>query len=137
MSEKNIHEPKTKSEWNMAIQDITRIDAMLQTLDVLAVRVNQGDKTCIYNYFLTIKQIYKNMKPLLLTAYAKKMDDKFDKLMQIMVNTKFGKKGVTWEIISDLEKMENRVRTIRQQLGLGLPTQINLSKRGRLSKAVE
>ena len=107
-----------KSEFNMALLDFERYDAMLRFADEAAIKVRVGQYEFIPSYFSVLKQIFINFIPFLHESVAEELDKKFKYVEQ---NIEIDKNKVKISVSKILEDIHKELLILRQKIGLGLP----------------
>lgn len=109
-----------KSDFNMAVMDLQRIDIILTRADECSLLCGEGRLNYIIHYFSALRAFYRYLRPLMLGKYR----DNFDYFFEILWTNIYSKKELTWQTFRMLEDLHNYLLRARQSLNIGMPVSV-------------
>jgi len=138
-----------KSEYGMWGKDFERYHKMLMDADSLSVEILSRNPLKINEYYLILKAIYRNFRPLAYETKRKDLDKKFNEVdkkiqsfhedLQISKNRNMvlDVSDMDTTIFSDLHKIHSELLQLKQDCGLGVPAMKQLKRSTKIKRGIE
>lgn len=141
MAEKKKFEPRWKAEFSMGQLDYERYDKILMAIDNYAVLASQEPVNYIKPYLSSLRQFFRQLRPILPINVKEKYDKEFNNLEDEVNNfleTRFKLTIIlitkkTNLLLKKIGELNNEVLVMKQLCGLG----IIVSKKETLQKRLE
>jgi len=109
-----------KSEFNMGLKDIERLDKILTRVDNYALACGEGDFKMLIPYINGLRGMYRYFQALMKKETKQSYEKAFDRLYNLI----YKQKQFTWDTYRQIDKLHLLLMQTRQDLKLGIPAEI-------------